>query len=36
MGHADLSTTLQYEHLVKRDLKSMVEQDEKAALAELA
>lgn len=35
MGHADLSTTLQYEHLVKRDLRSMVEESEKEALAEL-
>lgn len=34
MGHANLSTTLQYEHLVKRDLESMVE-DDREALAKL-
>lgn len=35
MGHADLATTLKYEHLVKRDLRSMVEEEEKEALAEM-
>lgn len=35
MGHSSLEITLQYEHLVRRDLEGMVEEREKAELAEL-
>lgn len=34
-GSTPISTTLQYEHLVKRDLESMVGESEKETLAEL-
>lgn len=35
MGHSDLETTLQYSHLVRGDLKSMVERDEREDLEAL-
>ncbi len=36
-GHAKLSTTLQYEHLVRADLEEMVgeDEDERAELADM-
>lgn len=33
MGHSSLDVTLQYEHLVRRDLEGMVEEEERRELA---
>lgn len=35
MGHSSLEVTLQYEHLVRRDLRGMVEEEEREELAEM-
>lgn len=35
MGHSSLDVTLQYEHLVRRDLRGMVEEEEREELAEM-
>lgn len=35
MGHADLSTTLQYSHLVRSDLEEMVGEDDRDQLADM-
>jgi site-specific recombinase XerD len=35
MGHSSLEITLQYEHLVRRDLEGMVEDEEPQELAEM-
>lgn len=35
MGHASLSTTLQYEHLVRSDLEEMVGEDDRSELADM-
>lgn len=35
MGHADLSTTLKYSHLVRRDLEEMVGEDDRSRLADM-